>query len=49
MWDEAALRQGMRAVRWSARIEVVGHEPTVVVDGAHNTNSMQKLLEALYT
>lgn len=47
-WDEAALRHGLRLVHWSARIEVVGHHPTIVVDGAHNTDSMQKLLQTLY-
>lgn len=48
-WDEAALREGLRSVYWPARIEVVGHNPTVVVDGAHNTDSMEKLLEALHS
>jgi dihydrofolate synthase/folylpolyglutamate synthase len=38
MWDERALRLGLRKVHWPARIEVVG---------AHNADSMQKLLEAL--
>src|SRR5579864_6336588 len=47
-WDEAALREGLRRVYWPARIEVVGHDPTVVVDGAHNADSMQKLMEALH-
>ena len=47
-WDEAALRVGLRSVYWPARIEVVGHDPTIVVDGAHNADSMQKLLEALH-
>ena len=46
-WDETALREGFRLVRWPARIEVVGHEPTIVVDGAHNADSMQKLVAAL--
>jgi dihydrofolate synthase/folylpolyglutamate synthase len=46
-WDEGALRQGLRSVFWPARMEVVGHDPTIVVDGAHNTDSMQKLLLAL--
>ena len=46
-WDEAALRAGFLAVRWPARIEVIGHSPIVVVDGAHNADSMQKLLLAL--
>ncbi|HEX4205663.1 MAG TPA: folylpolyglutamate synthase/dihydrofolate synthase family protein [Ktedonobacteraceae bacterium] len=46
-WDEAALRRGFQAVRWPARIEVVGHDPTMIVDGAHNADSMQKLMQAL--
>jgi dihydrofolate synthase/folylpolyglutamate synthase len=47
-WDEAALRAGFRTVRWPARIDVVGEHPTIVVDGAHNADSMQKLVQALY-
>ncbi len=46
-WKIDALRQGLRSVFWPARIEVVAHDPTIVVDGAHNTDSMQKLLLAL--
>jgi len=46
-WDEQALRNGLRNVRWPARIEVVEHNPTIVVDGAHNADSMEKLLQAL--
>ncbi len=48
-WKEDALRQGLRRVFWPARIEVVARNPTIVVDGAHNTDSMQKLLLALQT
>jgi dihydrofolate synthase/folylpolyglutamate synthase len=47
-WDEQALREGMRNVRWPARIDVVEHNPTIVVDGAHNADSMEKLLLALH-
>ncbi|HLI09477.1 MAG TPA: folylpolyglutamate synthase/dihydrofolate synthase family protein [Ktedonobacteraceae bacterium] len=46
-WDETALRAGMAAVRWPARLDVVGQHPTIVVDGAHNADSMQKLMRAL--
>ena len=46
-WSEGALREGLRRVYWPGRIEVVGHHPTVVVDGAHNADSMQKLVETL--
>jgi dihydrofolate synthase / folylpolyglutamate synthase len=46
-WDEHALRQGFRSVHWPARIEIVGQHPIIVVDGAHNADSMQKLMQAL--
>lgn len=46
-WDEAALREGLREVRWSARLEVVADRPTIVIDGAHNADSMQKLVATL--
>lgn len=49
IWDETALRTGFRLVKWSARLEVIGRQPTIVVDGAHNADSIQKLLEALLT
>jgi dihydrofolate synthase/folylpolyglutamate synthase len=47
VWDEVALREGLRTVHWPARVEVVGHNPTIVVDGAHNADSMQKLIQTL--
>jgi dihydrofolate synthase/folylpolyglutamate synthase len=46
-WGEQALRPGLAQVHWPARIEVVGQNPTIVVDGAHNADSMQKLIQAL--
>jgi dihydrofolate synthase/folylpolyglutamate synthase len=46
-WDEQALRAGLRNVHWPARIEIVGQNPTIVVDGAHNADSMERLMEAL--
>lgn len=48
LWDEQALREGLRKVRWPARIDVIEHNPTIVVDGAHNADSMQKLIQALH-
>ena len=46
-WDEAALRRGMANVHWPARIQIVGHNPTIIVDGAHNNDSLEKLLATL--
>jgi dihydrofolate synthase / folylpolyglutamate synthase len=48
-WSEEALRKGIERVHWPARMQVVGHRPTVVVDGAHNGDSIQKLLATLRT
>ncbi|GAC1365619.1 MAG: folylpolyglutamate synthase/dihydrofolate synthase family protein [Ktedonobacteraceae bacterium] len=49
IWDEAALRRGMATVHWPARIQIVGRKPTIIVDGAHNNDSMEKLLVSLRT
>ncbi|MGQ9457927.1 MAG: bifunctional folylpolyglutamate synthase/dihydrofolate synthase [Anaerolineae bacterium] len=45
---EAAIRAGLRQVRWPARLEILGQRPFVVVDGAHNADSSQKLVAALH-
>ena len=44
---EAAVRQGLAAVEWPGRLEVVRRAPTVVVDGAHNVDSAERLAVAL--
>lgn len=47
VWNEKALRSGLRNVSWPARLDILSHHPTVVVDGAHNADSMQKLVQTL--
>jgi dihydrofolate synthase/folylpolyglutamate synthase len=42
-----AIVEGMRSVDWPGRLQVLGREPWVVVDGAHNAYSIQRLGEAL--
>jgi dihydrofolate synthase/folylpolyglutamate synthase len=44
---ESAIRRALAAVRWPARIEVVGERPTIVVDAAHNLASIAALVETL--
>lgn len=46
-WDEEILRRGMKSVHWPARIQIIGHNPTIIVDGAHNTDSVYKVLQTL--
>lgn len=45
--DTAALRLGLQQVQWPARIEVVGHDPLVIVDAAHNWASIFALIQTL--
>lgn len=33
---EDVLEEGLAAVRWPGRFEVLGHQPLVIIDGAHN-------------
>lgn len=41
------LRRGLAAVRWPGRLEVLARQPLVVVDGAHNVDSMWRLGAAI--
>jgi dihydrofolate synthase/folylpolyglutamate synthase len=43
----SALREGLRAVRWPGRLEILNREPLVIADGAHNGDSARKLVAAL--
>jgi dihydrofolate synthase/folylpolyglutamate synthase len=42
-----ALREGLQAVRWPGRFEILGRAPIVLADGAHNGDSARKLMAAL--
>jgi dihydrofolate synthase/folylpolyglutamate synthase len=42
-----SIVQGMKEVNWEGRLQVLNRHPLVVVDGAHNRDSAQKLRQAL--
>jgi dihydrofolate synthase/folylpolyglutamate synthase len=42
-----AIAEGLVKVHWPGRLQVLGREPWVIVDGAHNAYSMLRLGEAL--
>jgi dihydrofolate synthase/folylpolyglutamate synthase len=44
---DAAVRAGLAAVRWPGRLQVLRERPWLIVDGAHNGDSAQRLSEAL--
>lgn len=45
--DEAALADGLAHTSWPGRFEIIARDPTIVVDGAMNGASAQRLREAL--
>ncbi len=45
--NQEAVERGLSQLRWPGRLEIVSHHPLVVVDGAHNGDSAQKLAAAL--
>ncbi len=42
-----AIRDGLRSVRWPGRFDIISRRPFVVLDGAHNRDSAQKLATTL--
>ena len=42
-----SIVDGLTEVHWPGRLEVLGHKPIFVVDGAHNADSARRLKEAL--
>jgi dihydrofolate synthase/folylpolyglutamate synthase len=45
--SDDAIRRGLFNVKWPGRLEIVNREPLIVIDGAHNADSAQKLAAAL--
>ncbi len=42
-----SIASGMAAVKWPGRLQVLRKKPWVIVDGAHNADSAQRLIKAL--
>jgi dihydrofolate synthase/folylpolyglutamate synthase len=45
--SEQALRDGLATVVWPGRLEMMLERPTVILDGAHNTEGVQALVDEL--
>jgi dihydropteroate synthase len=45
--DEATLARGLRKAYWPGRFEVMGTDPLVALDGAHNTGACEALADTL--
>ena len=46
---EEAVRRGLQSVRLPARMEICSRNPLVIVDGAHNRDSVRELVATLQT
>ena len=44
---EDAIARGLRSAHWPGRFEIVGREPLVVLDGAHNPDACAAVAETL--
>ena len=45
--EAAVLRRGLQSVHWQGRMQIVCQNPTVVLDGAHNEEGVNSLVESL--
>lgn len=41
------IRIGLERVQWEGRLQILSHKPLLVVDGAHNIDSIRRLRQAL--
>ncbi|MEE3392602.1 MAG: folylpolyglutamate synthase/dihydrofolate synthase family protein [Lachnospiraceae bacterium] len=44
---EEGIDQGLETAQWHGRFEIIGHDPAVIVDGAHNPPGIKVLIESL--
>ena len=45
--DDQALKKGLEAVAWPARLQVLEQDPPIVLDAAHNPHAAGRLVESL--
>ncbi len=45
--SQEQVADGLRRARWPGRLEIFSREPLLVMDGAHNLDSLQRLMKAL--
>ncbi|OCA91270.1 bifunctional folylpolyglutamate synthase/dihydrofolate synthase [Bacillus sp. FJAT-27225] len=45
--DDTAIRKGLKEAFWPGRLEIVSENPMIILDGAHNTEGIQALVEEL--
>ena len=47
--SEDSIKQGLKEVKWSGRFEAIGHNPLFIIDGGHNPQCIEALVENINT
>ncbi|MBS4535937.1 bifunctional folylpolyglutamate synthase/dihydrofolate synthase [Clostridium sp. D2Q-14] len=47
--SENSIRNGLKNSRWMGRLELIRQEPRILIDGAHNVQGIQTLVENIET
>lgn len=47
--SEDSIRYGLGNARWPARFEIIGREPTIIFDGAHNPQGIDAAVDSIKT
>ena len=45
--SENHIREGLKNAYWPGRFEILSHRPLIVIDGAHNEEGVNALVEEL--
>ena len=45
--DDSDIKSGLKNSFWKCRFEIAGSDPTVVLDGAHNSHGIKALMESI--
>ena len=45
--SEDAIRRGLKKARWPARFEIIGKDPLVIFDGAHNPQGISAAVDSI--
>lgn len=46
--EEEHIQQGLAATKWEGRFQIVKEDPMVIIDGAHNPDAAQVLMDAVH-
>lgn len=46
-WQEKEIKKALQQTLWPARMERLSSEPLIILDGAHNTHAMKRLVESM--